>query len=195
MSVPKNKRSVSKTEFFEKIYKMTDAITQFVIKDFGIKRVTRDLRAFAFQAKMTPTDRATFKELCSRYNIDVEAEYPLWLLDYYREHILRILSDLIDNVTQGNTLYPTNTWEFNLRRSYQSKAIANCFQVKQVMQMAIRNLPVDAEKCMPYVAMIEATIKSLKNWKKSGNRTLRAIQAKEAKAAGPVPAESEPREV
>ena len=43
MTVPKNKRSVSKTEFFEKIYKMNDAITQFVVKDFGIKRVTRDL--------------------------------------------------------------------------------------------------------------------------------------------------------
>ncbi len=62
------------------------------------------------------------------------------------------------------------------------------------MQTAIRNLPVDAEKCMPYVAMIEATIKSLKNWKKSGNRTLKAIQAKEAKVAGLDPASS-PREV
>lgn len=62
MTVPKNKRTVSKVEFFYFAYKLNDKITQLLIKDFGIKRISKDLKAFTYGAKMSGEDREAFKE-------------------------------------------------------------------------------------------------------------------------------------
>lgn len=178
MTVPKNKRTVSKVEFFYFAYKLNDKITQLLIKDFGIKRISKDLKAFTYGAKMSGEDREAFMELCDKYGINVESEYPLWLIEYYRGWILRLLQELIDNITQANTIYPKNENEFFLRRKYQTIAIGKCYQLLQAFQTAVRNLPVDVEKYMPYVKMIEEEVTHFKNWKKSDNKILEAIKAK-----------------
>lgn len=178
MTVPKNKRSVSKVEFFYYAYKLNNCITQVLLKDFGIKRINKDLKAFTYGAKMSGEDRESFMDICNRYDINVESRYPLWLLEYYREWILGLLRELINNITQANTIFPKNESEFYLRRKYQWEAISNCYQLLQAFQTAIRNLPVDVEKYMPYVKMIEEELHHLKNWKKSDNKILDAIKAK-----------------
>ena len=127
---------------------------------------------------MTDEDRQTFMELSERYHIDVETSYPYWQIDYYRNCMLHILEQLINNITVANTIYANSEREFYDRRHYQWLAIANCNQLLQRMQTVIRNLPVDAEKYMRYVDMIEAEIESLKAWKKSDNRILTAIRNK-----------------
>ena len=89
-----------------------------------------------------------------------------------------MLREFINNITQANTIYPKSESEFYLRRKYQWEAIANCYQLLQAFQTAIRNLPVDVEKYMPYVKMIEEELQHLKNWKKADNKILEAIKSK-----------------
>ena len=127
---------------------------------------------------MNNEDKSNFIDICTKYGINVESEYPLWLIEYYRDWILELLKNLINNVTQANTIYPTSESEFYLRRKYQHEAIANCYQLKQAFQTAIRILPVDVEKYMPFVGMIDKELELLKSWKKSDNRILEAIKAK-----------------
>ena len=179
MSVPKGKRTPSKVEFFNQAYKLTYKISNLLIKDFGIKSVTKDLRAFTYAAKMDTNDREVFVEICGKYGINVEAAYPLWLIEYYRTWILKLLREMINNITQANTIYPTTVTEFEFRRRYQWQAIGNCYQLLQAMQIAIKTLPVDVNKYMPYVEEIKKELEALKHWKKSDNRLLIAIKSKQ----------------
>ena len=179
MSVPKYKRSKSSVDFFYNLYQLNDKLTLLLIKDFGIKRVTRDIKTISYTAKMEQKDRETFIDLCNRYGIDIEAEYPLWLIEYYRERLLDIMARLIDHVTQANSIYATTITEFEFRRKYQWLAIGECYQLLQLFQTVIRNLPVDVEKFMPFVKMISDELEALKAWKKSDNRILKAIKEKQ----------------
>ena len=178
MSVPASKRGKSKTEFFHSAYKLNDEITQLLLRDFGLKTSNTDLRTFTYRAKMSNEDRQTFVDLSTKYHLNVEAAYPYWLINYYRNCMLHILEQLISNITVANTIYANSEREFYDRRHYQWLAIANCYQLLQTMQTVIRNLPVDAEKYMRYVDMIESEMESLKSWKKSDNRILTAIKNK-----------------
>ena len=49
-------------------------------------------------------DRQTFMELSERYHIDVETSYPYWQIDYYRNCMLHILEQLINNITVGSLM-------------------------------------------------------------------------------------------
>lgn len=177
MSVPVGKRGKSNLDFFYDAYHLTDDITRFLIKDFGVKNISRDLRCFTFKAKMSEEDRENFSALCQRYSIDVEADYPAWLIDYYRTWILDICRHLIDEITTANTIYPnvqSTSFEhfYKLKQEHQYKAIAACYQLKQAMQTAGRILPVNFEKFMPFIDKIDAEVNSLKAWRKSGNKLM-----------------------
>ncbi len=178
MSVPKNQRGLSKMEFFHKAYEISDKVTTLLIRNFGVKTISRELKTFTRNAKMTHEDREQFTALCNKYRIDVESEYPLWLVEHYRNWIMKLLADLINNITIANTIYPAEPYldfETKLRRQYQQLAIANCYQIFQALQQAGRVLPVDFEKIMPYVEMVNEEIRLLKEWRKSGNKKYRAF--------------------
>lgn len=176
--VPKSRRTKSQVEFFNQAYKLNDAITTLLIRDFGVKKISRDLKTFTYSAKMGEEDRECFLEICNKYNIDVETEYPMWLIEYYRDWILKLLREMINNITQANTVYPTTLTEFEFRRKFQWMAIGNCYQLLQAMQTAIRVLPVKVDKYMIFVEMIKDELNSLKEWKKSDNRIKKAIELK-----------------
>lgn len=165
MSVPEGKRGKSPTEFLHLAYKINKAITLLFVRDLGIKRVSRDLKTFTHSAKMTPEDRGVFEELCKKYNIDVEAEYPLWLIEHYRNEVLKILTTMCENITAANSIYPSGDrmeYWFNLKQKYQRLAQANCYQLLQVFQNICYVLPTDKNKLMPYVGMIQQEIIEIK---------------------------------
>lgn len=62
--------------------------------------------------------------------------------------LINKIDEMVDNITFANSIYPTTAGELALRKEYQTKAIANCFQ--------LQNLIVKLEKTVE-----SATIKSL----------------------------------
>lgn len=173
MSVPEGKRSVSPVEYLHLAYKLNREVTMLLIRDFGVKSISRDLKTFTHAAKMSVDDRSTFEALCKKYHIDVEADYPLWLIEHYRNVVLNILQQMCENITTANTIYPTehdyDYWH-NLRRKYQKLAQSNCYQLLQALQSIAYILPMNKEKIMPYVELVEAEIKALKNWQRRTNQ-------------------------
>ena len=169
MSVPVNKRGKSGVEFLHTMFKLQREITLLFIRDFGVKPISRDLKTFTHSAKMSQEDREVFTGLCSKYHIDVESQWPLWLIEHYREKILAILDSMEDNIVRGNTIFPTSKdYEYwhNIRRKYQKDAQADCYRLLRAMQNICYILPVNKEKLMPYVELIETELDALKAWQK-----------------------------
>jgi hypothetical protein len=152
MSVLKNKRGLSKLEFYHNARKLRQNITNLLLRDFGVKDKVRKI-------KTESGEEATIIE-----------GYPDWLIEKFRDSIIQILRNLMMNITAGNTVYPTNESELQLRRQYQTAAIVNCEQLLQEMHYCEDVLPIHVSKFLPYVEAIEFEVKLLKGWRKSSNK-------------------------
>ena len=185
MSVLKNKRSVSSLEFYHNAIMLRREITMLLLRDFGIKDKVRSVKSLYGVPGMEPEDEQKFREIVEKYEMKatIIEEYPAWLIDKMRNNIMNILHNMIMNITQANTIYPVCESEFYDRRNFQNHAIGNCEQLLQEMQYIISIIPVDAQKYIRYVEMIEKEIALLKGWRKSDNKILKKIRENEAAKA------------
>ena len=69
------------------------------------------------------------------------------------------------------------------KRCHQDKFLSVNGQIHQEMQYIISIIPVDAQKYIRYVEMIEKEIALLKGWRKSDNKILKKIRENEAAKA------------
>lgn len=153
MSVLKNKRTLSDLEFFHNATELRREITLLLLRDFGVKDKVRTVKSLYGISNMEPEDEKKIQELVEKYGMcgSIVEEYPMWLIDKMRNNILNICHNMILNITQANTIYPTSEEEFHDRRNFQNHAIGNCEQLLQEMQYVISIIPVDAQKYMKYV--------------------------------------------
>lgn len=167
MAVVKGKRNQSDVEYFDYAYKVVEHITKFLLSDLGIKKTYRDLKVFAYKAHMEETDKEEFNHLVNKYDLELETDFPNWLMCYYRETLLTIMRDLINNISAAYTLYPNSVYEFNIKKQYISDSIANCFDLKHQLQLVIRIFPANMKKYIPFVKEIDKEIELLKQWRKN----------------------------
>ena len=178
MSVLKNKRALSELEFFHNATELRREITLLLLRDFGVKDKVRTVKSLYGISNMEPEDTKKIQEMVEKYGMcgSIVEEYPMWLIDKMRNNVLNIYHSMIMNITQANTIYPMSEEEFHDRRNFQNHAIGNCEQLLQEMQYIISIIPVDAQKYMRYVDMIEKEIALLKGWRKSDNKILKRIR-------------------
>lgn len=171
MAVPKYKRGESKFEVLIHAIKLRREFTLLLLRDFGIKTKIRDYKAIA---NFTEEDRAVFNALGEKYgfNKTLTALYPEWLVEHFRENIIKLLSELIQNITSANTIFVTNESEYAERRNYQNKAICSCECLLQEMQYIISILcvNVDINKYTRYTELVEKEIALLRAWRKADNK-------------------------
>jgi hypothetical protein len=151
VSVLKNKRGLSKLEFYHTARKLREDMTKLLLRDFGVRDKVRKIK--------TPENM----------EVTIIEGFPDWLIVSFRQNIIAILRNLMMNVTAGNTIYPVNPEELQQRRQYQTAAIINCEQLLQEMQYCADVLPLKLEKFLPFIDLIEFEIKLLKGWRKSNN--------------------------
>ena len=170
MSVIKAKRSLSDLEFYKTAVKLDKEINLLLLKDFGIRDKVRELKYFCDIKKLDFEDKEMFLKIVEKYKMDenIVESYPIWLIDYYRKSILEDMNGLFKNITEANSVYPVTVSEWEDRRKFQTEAIANSQNMLITMNRIIHNLPVDANKLMRYVDMIQEETKYLRGWKKSG---------------------------
>jgi hypothetical protein len=157
MSVLKNKRGLSKLEFYHNARKLREDITNLLLRDFGVRDKIQKIKTM------------------ENMEVTIIEEYPNWLIVHFRQSIINILKSLMLNITAGNTIFPTTMDELVLRRRYQTGAIINCEQLLQEMIYCSDILPVKMEKFMPFVGAIEFEIKLLKGWRKSTNELAKKL--------------------
>lgn len=171
MSVPKGKRNVSEVAFFDQAYKVEETVIKYVMSDFGTVMRYRDLTVFTQKAKMDAGDKEIFNDLIEKYHINVEASYPQYIFDYYRECILKQCSELVSLISKAYTMYPNSAFEFNTKRQYQTDAISVCYDMKHTLQIAIKIFNSNhLEKFVPIINDIDKEIELLKTWRKDSNK-------------------------
>ena len=94
---------------------------------------------------------------------------------YFALPMKQKLSELFDNITAANTIYPSNEHELQLRRDYQTKAIITCEQILQELHYMISVLPINVDRLNPEVEMLLKEVALLKAWRKS-SKVLRQKQ-------------------
>ena len=185
MSVPVSRRTLSDLEFYNVAFQLRLNITNLLLRDFAIKDKIRNLSVLQGMRGMTDEDTKTLAEIAEKYGYDkpVIERYPYWLIDHFRETILGLLRDMMQNITGANTIYAISEREYQERRMLQTRAIINCEQLLQEMQYVAHVIPCDIEKFIPYVEMIEREIALLKGWRKSDNRILTQIREGKRRSA------------
>lgn len=175
MSVLARKRSQSKYEFYHNAVKLRSEVTKLLLRDLGVKKLVRNL--VIKTDKMEPQDADLLLGVMERYGLkSFPAEYPMWLIEKLRDSIWEILRDMHVNITRAYTIFATNESEAKERRNAQNRAIADCESLLQELQLAIDVLPIDAEKYMRYVDLIEKEIALLKGWRKADNKKNREFK-------------------
>lgn len=169
MSVLARNRSLSKLEFYVNAIKLRKKIVLLLLRDLGLKNRVRNLH---IQTEiMAPEDAAAFRQITEKYCIgELTDEYPEWIIEKLRSSIWDLLRDMMVNITRAYTVWATNISEAHERRNAQNRAIADCESILKELEFATEILPVDAEKYMSYVEIIEREIALLKGWRKSDNK-------------------------
>ncbi len=155
MSVLKNKRGLSKMEFYHNARKLRRELTEFLRRDLGVhsrknaRRIDPSLPDDWYDEDMAETARSI-------------------------RHLLR---SLVLNITAANSIHARTMRELEDRRHYQNAAIINCQQILQEFLFCEDSLPVSAESLLPYVEAVGFEITLLKGWRKSDNRFIKQIGA------------------
>ena len=174
MSVPKSQRNQSVMEFYHNALNLRHEITALLLRDFGLKKKIRTVEILVKMCDIDPADKQTLTSILNKYKMDssIIDEYPSWLIAEFRQTILGILRDMSLNIKMANSIYIQTKEEYTERRLFWDKAIGNCQQLLAEMQFVIETLPVDAEKYMRYVGMIDKQINLLKGVRKADNKAL-----------------------
>lgn len=177
MSVLKNKRTESKFEVFSNAYKLSVEMQKLLLRDMGVKDKTINLKYWNPYLNINEQDKTVLDNILEKYNLvdTLVGEYPLWIIDFYRSHIIKLSVEMMDNIRMANSIYVTNTLEYQERRMSQDKAIGNCEQLFDIIQIMLEVFNLDITKYQRYIDMINKEISLLKSWRKSDNSVLKKI--------------------
>ena len=107
MTVPKSKRKIAEFEFYANALRIRTQITEWLMRDFGVKPRFRDVSVVAKKARMTPEDAKAMADIFERYGFgDTICEtYPEWWIAERRRTLDRIACEMAENITSAFDLY------------------------------------------------------------------------------------------
>ncbi len=180
MSVIKRKRTKSKLQALYDAQKMRTKVSELILKDFGAKPKVRTVEDIAKNYKMSEEDAEKYLELTDKYGITtVLEEFPYWFVDDLRDSVILCMREMAEHITIANSIFPNSIYECDLRRQHQDIAIGQCEFLLQELQYIMSVIPLNVNKLMPYVEMVEKEVALLKAWRKSDNPMRNKIIQKE----------------
>jgi len=202
VSVLKNKRGLSKLEFYNNARQLRKELTACLLRNFGVKLKKPKTGQ---QEPAEPDDEEG----------TILGEFPEWALAEFRKNIMQFLRNLMMNITAANSIFPSSMEdpkatkdpkkpdapklpeeyikrvqydELADRRRYQTAAIANCQQLIQELQyftdvfsMRFDTFKVSVDKILPFIDKLQFEIRLLKGWRKSTNELAKKILKGELK--------------
>lgn len=177
MSVLAYKRKESKLEFYNTALKVVDTVWFLCIRDFGLKPRARTPTFYT--RGWSEEDKNLFETLIRDHGIAKVIDiYPNWVIQKLRDEMLYLAFDMVQNITNAYTVWATTLAEFDLRRTSQDKAIADCYGLLQRLQFITKVLPIHADKLKHIVEIINKEIRLLKGWRKSDNKRRKEFEQK-----------------
>lgn len=186
MSVPLSKRSISEFEFYANAIRIRQRITEWLLRDFGIKPQTRNLENIAKRFRMNDSDRTVLADLLNKYGMGQQIceTYPEWWVQERRRTIDKICADMARYIVEAFEIYPQTMTEYNKRRETQSCAIACVYaltnELQYVASVLFKTANMDMSRSADIAEMCAVEIALLKGWRKEGNRIRNAILKRES---------------
>lgn len=178
MSVLKNLRNLSDLEFYRCAEKLQDDITEFCLRDFGLKKSPRSVNQVV--KDISAEDQGEIDRIFAKYgktpNQQFRSEFPEWFLNRRKERLVAYTDSLMDAVIGANMIYPTTVRECDDRRSLQNEAIGICGMLYRDFQYLKRHLPINLNWLAGTIALIRREEVLLKGWRQSDNKIRKRIQ-------------------
>lgn len=185
MSVPSWERTESKLEFLSNFNKMRKNAIQILMRDFGIKRRSYSVHLIEKIYNIQNEDKIILENLMNKYQIssaDVD-KYPNWIMDNWRNEILKILNLIGIELRLFNSIYiNSNTstsceLEYMERRKHISLAIGYCNSLLDKLQEIISSINVPLGAYEELASQTEYEIKLLKGVRKADNKLYKNLKA------------------
>jgi hypothetical protein len=196
VAVIKNKRGLSKLEFYTNARQLRKDLTAHLLRNFGVRLKTSK------NGKMALCRPGEVPEIDSDEET-ILGEFPEWAIAEFRRNIMQILRNLMLNITAGNSIYPSSMEDTKTpnatklpdeyvrrvqqdeladRRRYQTAAIVNCQQLIQELQYfsdvfscRYDTFYIDVSKILPFIDKLQFEIRLLRGWRKSTNDMAKKI--------------------
>ena len=128
MSVLKNLQNLSDLEFYKCAEKLQDDITDFALRNFGLKRSPRSVNQII--KDIEEADQETINGIFAKYgrkpNQGFNSEFPEWFIENRKLHLIAFTDTLIENIIAANIIHPVTIAECDQRRCLQDAAIGVC---------------------------------------------------------------------
>lgn len=172
MSVPSYMRKLSSMEFYKNAVDLRRELTDWMMRDFGSKYTKKSVQQVI--KNIDSSDQKIIDDVFAKYgktpNQQFKSDYPSWFFDFERDVLMKLLHEMVANITSANSIYASHEFEFDMRRKYQNKAIANCYQIYQELQYITSSFNSDMNKIVRLLDAIEKEIDLLKGWRQSDNK-------------------------
>lgn len=98
-------------------------------------------------------------------------------LDIKFQRVINLCADIVGEIHRANDLFVTNLTEYEQRRLYQDKAIADCDVLKQELQSVIDIISgLNINKYKTSIELIDKEKALLKSWRKSDLRLKKKLK-------------------
>ena len=175
MAVLKNLRELSKMEFYKNGLELRKSITEWLLTDFAMKPRKKDLKLV--KREISDEDKQTIDDILERNGINHDKAFqrvaPEWFADEERIYLLQLSRDMMKNIVSANSIYNgkgCKQTDYDLRRKFQSKAIACVQSIVEEIYEIITIFPTDINKLVPILECADREFDLLKGWRKSENK-------------------------
>lgn len=170
MSVLKNLRNLSDMEFYKVSKEIRNQIIKWSLYNFGAKYKLKDIKVFL--KNINDEDKEEINKILEKYKTDkaFSLTIPDWLFDKGREKLHDICYSMTDNIIHANEIYVTSEEEYQLRRCFQDKAIADCYQLYTELEIMSDNIPMNLNTLIGIFELIDREITLLRGWKGSDKK-------------------------
>ena len=114
MGVLKNLQNLSDLEFYKCAEKLQDDITDFCLRNFGLKKSPRNVNQII--KDISEEDQSEINKIFEKYgktpNQQYASEYPEWFIDNRKRRLLSYTDDFIDFI-----IIRGNVWERRKRKT------------------------------------------------------------------------------
>lgn len=139
MSVREIDRNVSKVEFLSNFHELRKEIEFMLMRDFGIKKRILTLSAVEQMYKFSEEEKKTYEQLMIKVgaNSEIIDKYPIWLVNYWRDSILKSLNGVGSHIELANSIYVTSKEELIERRNNWNAALGYLNALKDNLQNVV----------------------------------------------------------
>lgn len=177
MSVLKNLQDLSDLEFYKCAEKLQDDITDFCLRDFGLKKSPRSVKQVI--KNIDEKDQEEINAIFAKYgrtpNQQFRSEYPEWFLKSRKLKLIKYTDTLIGCIIEANLIYAVSLAECDQRRELQNNAIGVCGNLYRELQYLKRHLPINLNWITGTLAMIKREEVLLKGWRRSDNKIRKTV--------------------